>query len=248
MPANLKILNILIQKGYDQFNKPYEFIKFTNIDESDRLLNNLIDSPHAFTLACIMDRQINAERAWMIPFKISQIIDNFLFNSLLNYSLIDYINIFNDNKLHRFNSEMAKNFYNAIQHIQTEYHGNASKIWDNKPNSAALVNRFLKFDGVGIKIASMAVNILARQFKIKLTDYHYIDISPDVHIKRVFYRIGFITKQNNIDELLYTARELNPSYPGIFDLSCWEIGRNFCKPTNPNCNNCYLNNYCPKLI
>ena len=143
---------------------------------------------------------------------------------------------------------MAKNFYNAILEIKNKYNCKASNIWNDEPNSAAVVNRFLKFSGAGIKIASMAAKILARQFKIKLSDYHYIDVSPDVHVKRVFYRIGFIENTDNIDELLYCARELNPEYPGVFDLSCWEIGKYYCRPKNPDCMKCMLEKNCPKII
>ena len=96
----------------------------------------------------------------------------------------------------------------------------------------------------------MAANILARDFKIPLRDFFCIDISPDVHVKRVFKRAGLIPNNapNENEMLIYTARELYPIYPGIFDLPCWEIGRNWCKPTNPQCNQCYLNDVCPKKV
>ena len=62
-----KIVNILIEKGNESFKQPYKYIEFTKDIESDKLLNNLKDFPHAFVLACVMDRQIKAERAWLIP-------------------------------------------------------------------------------------------------------------------------------------------------------------------------------------
>jgi len=92
----------------------------------------------------------------------------------------------------------------------------------------------------------MAANILAREFKIRMKDYICIDISPDVHVKRVFKRLKFISKNASNEELIYCAKELNPKYPGIFDSSSWEIGRNWCKPQKPHCKDCYLDKYCPK--
>ena len=148
--------------------------------------------------------------------------------------------------MHRFNDEMAKNFCSAIQKIHKDYNNDASNIWKGNPKSATVVRRFLEFRGMGVKIATMTANILARNFKVPMEDHICIDISPDVHIKRVFRRIGYIGKDASNEELLYKARELNPTYPGIFDLSCWEIGRKWCRPTNPDCKNCYLNELCEK--
>jgi len=93
----------------------------------------------------------------------------------------------------------------------------------------------------------MATNILLRDFKIKMQDKNCIDISPDIQVSKVFKRIGFIQPNASRDELLYCARELNPDYPGIFDFSAWEIGSTWCKKTNPDCSNCYLNDLCPKI-
>lgn len=243
-----KIVEILIKEGKGLFNKPYEKIEFTKNPKADELLNNLKDYPHAFVLACVMDRQIKAERAWLIPYEISKEIKGFGFSKLLALKLEELKEMFKSKNLHRFNDTMSDNFYSAIQKIHNNYKDNASNIWNDKPRSTTVVRRFLEFKGVGIKIATMTANILAREFKIPMKDYVYIDVSPDVHVKRVFKRTGFISKNASNDELIYCARELNPEYPGIFDLSCWKIGRNWCHPKNADCKNCYLNKYCPKVI
>ncbi len=120
---------------------------------------------------------------------------------------------------------MAGLFNDALQLLDTKYSGDASLIWKGTPRSATIVLRFLEFKGIGVKIATMATNILSREFKIPMQDRICIDISPDVQVKRVFIRLGFIAKDASNDQLIYTAREFHPEYPGIFDLSAWEIGR-----------------------
>jgi len=242
------IVKTLIERGKELLKRPYEKISFTKNPDADDLLNDLNQFPHAFVLACVMDRQIRAERAWLIPYFLSQEIGGFEFKKLLELNLNSLKEIFNKRKLHRFNDIMAENFYLAIQRIHKQYNDNASNIWRNNPKSATIVRRFLEFKGIGIKIATMAANILAREFKIPMQDYLCIDISPDVQVRRVFIRTGFISKDASNDELIYCARELYPDYPGIFDLSAWEIGREWCRPKNPDCKNCYLNDNCPKNI
>ncbi len=94
----------------------------------------------------------------------------------------------------------------------------------------------------------MAANILARQFKIPMLDYYCIDISPDVHIRRVLYRLGFVEKEASPDMVIYKARELNPEFQGLIDFVCWEIGRNYCRPKieDCKCEDCFMNEACPK--
>jgi endonuclease-3 len=58
-----KIVGILIQRGNELLKQPYKKIEFTENPEADDLLNNLEEFPHAFALACVMDRQVRAERA-----------------------------------------------------------------------------------------------------------------------------------------------------------------------------------------
>lgn len=221
-----------------------------NDDEADALLNNIKDYPHLFTLACIMDKQMKAEKAWMIPIKIGRRIGGFEFERYASLPEEKYHEYFVDadgSKLHRFNNTMPTIFYKAVQRIKEKYNSDASNIWKGNPSSALLVLKFLEFEGVGVKIATMAANILVRQYRIPVRDKVSIDISPDVHVKKVFYRMGFIDRRDN-DEVIYKAREIYPMFPGIIDFATWEIGRTFCLEKNPKCSECPLSTSCKKRI
>ena len=240
--------SLLINKGIEILKSPYRPLVITKDPIIDRYLNDLDNYPHFFVLACIMDRQMKAESAWKIPYLISKEIGSPSFNAFESLSLDEILEIFAHNNLHRFKNIMAVYFYNAVQRISIDYGGYASRIWRDDLSAITIMSRFLKFDGAGLKIASMATNILIREFKLPIKDKSHIDVSPDVHVRRVFLRLGFIEKNSTNDALIYSARSLYPDYPGVFDLPAWEVGRNWCKPNNPDCKKCYLNSYCQNQI
>ncbi|OGV04566.1 MAG: iron-sulfur cluster loop [Ignavibacteria bacterium RIFOXYB2_FULL_35_12] len=217
-------------------------------EEANNFLNNLEESSYAFVLACLMDRQIKAERAWIIPFKVCESLQIFNIQDLYLIPKSEIHEVFVRKRLHRFNDKMSDIFFNGIKDIIEKYDGDAKKIWSNSPSSALVVYRFLEFKGSGIKISTMAANILARQFRIQFSDYYSVDISPDTHIVRVLKRTGIVSKDANKNMIIFKARELNPEFPGIIDYSCWEIGRKWCHSRNPDCENCLINNSCDKLI
>ena len=223
-------------------------VYFLENPAENALLNDLEHYPHAFVLACCMDRQVSSDRAWRIPCIIRNLYKEFTVDELASIPLEEYQRIFRENSLHRFNDAMAEIFYKAVWRLKTQYGGDASRIWSNNPSSAAVVYRFLEFDGVGVKIATMAANILARQFKVPFSDYYSIDISPDVHVFRVFQRTGLTKPGATRDAVIYKARELCPEFPGITDAACWRIGRGFCHASSPDCERCPVTEYCPKLI
>lgn len=242
-------MNLLVQIGTDYFNNQrLEKAHFVDDKSANNLLTDLKNYPHAFVLGCIMDRQIIAERAWIIPFEIKKKLETFEFKDLLKVSKDEYIKLFTDLKLHRFNEIMANNFFDALKLINDKYNGDASLIWSNKPSSASVVKRFREFKGIGNKISTMATNILARKFRIPFSDYSSIDISPDVHVKRVMERTGLVPLKSNKKIIINKARELNPEFPGIIDHTCWKIGQNWCRPTNPDCKSCEIEKECKKII
>jgi uncharacterized HhH-GPD family protein len=236
----------LVEHGQILFRAPKQFIQFTKEPKADALLNDLTNYPHAFVLACVMDRQVKAEKAWVIPYRISEKIGGFSMEHLSVLSRADVNRLMTaPEPLHRFVDTMAGHFHSGVQRIRDAYTGDAARIWDGRPSSAEVVYRFLEFNGIGPKIGSMAANILAREFKIPFADFFSIDISADVHVRRVFARLGLCAADATVEQVIYKAKALHPEFPGMMDLPSWEIGRNWCKSREPGCTGCYMKDLCP---
>jgi endonuclease III len=241
-----KIKNRLVKHGQQHMRKRPKLVAFTGVNEYDELLNDLANYPHAFVIACVMDRQIRAEKAWSIPSKLKERIGSFEFNVLYDKSERQIGKLLRSPvPLHRFTDSMASCLYSAIQVIGDNYGGNAALMWSDRPSSAEVVFRFLRIHGVGPKIATMAANILARNFKVRFRDYYSVDISADVHIRRVFGRLGLTELSASIEEVIYKARALHPDFPGLLDFPCWEVGRRWCRPVKKLCSECYMEDVCP---
>ena len=241
-----EIRNVLIRRGEALLTEPRKAVPFTGDSNADALLNNLENYPHAFVLACLMARRWKAEKCWLVPYRFMERLGSFKFEDLVLLPSDRILDLFLiQPPLHLMKETMAGIFYGAIQTISNAYQGDASRIWRGNPSSATVVKRFLQFEGAGPKIATMAANILVRDFKIPVSDKYSIDISPDSQVRRTFERLGLASRGASNEELTYTAREMNPPYPGVFDLALWEIGRQWCRPSRPQCAKCYLRQHCP---
>lgn len=235
----------LVTNGEKLLNDDAQFVEFSKDPESDALTNDLENYPHAFVIGCVMDRQIKAEKAWGIPHQLKQRIGDFEFATLKKLTQEEVLfHLTEPSVLHWLKSDMAKNCFLAIERIDKTYQGDASKIWSDTPSSAELVFRFLQFRGIGQKIATMAANILARDFKTPLKDYYSVDVSVDSHVTRVFQRLNLVNSPDR-DGIVYKARSISPEFPGLVDFPCFEIGRTWCHVRTPDCGNCYMSDICP---
>ena len=154
------------------------------------LVNDIERYPHAFVLACIADRQTKSDIAWRLPHAIREAAKGFEVDTLRRLPKSAWASVLASSG-HRLASEMERLLPAAIGHIGDRYGGDASRIWANGSSGAAVARRFLAFDGVGPKIANMAVNILVRDFGIHLTR-PMPDIAVDTHVLRVFERLGLL--------------------------------------------------------
>lgn len=221
-------------QGEELLDAPHERVVFSGNPDADGLLNDLRRHPHAFVFGCLVDRRVPAERAWELPAVLRERLGGFEFERLAALSEADWLTVMRTpTPAHRMPETMATVLFRATDRIADQYRGRASRIWASTPSSATLVRRFLEFYGAGPKIANMATNILVRNFKVPLSDYRYVDISPDVQVARVMSRLDFVEQGSSTDVVIYAARELNPDFPGIFDLALWNIGRTVCRPRNP---------------
>jgi len=231
--------NGLIAKALDDLSKPAASIPFAVKPEADRLVKDLAGHPHAFVIACVMDRVIEAEQAWGIPYELQLRLGSFELPFLLKLSEQDLEQAMKQpTSLHWLNNVMPKNMYRAIHRISDQYDGDARAIWAGRPPSATVVGRFLEFDGIGPKIASTAVNILTRDLHVEFANRSGIDIGADTQVRRVLSRMGFVPEDASNEDIIERARGMYPEYPGVFDLVLWDTGRSVCRPKDPACARC----------
>jgi len=141
------------------------FVRFTGDEKADRLLNDLKRAPHLFVIGSVADYQVKAEKAWSIPVALARRAGGKSFrqvNALSRRSIRAVIK--GPPAMHRFPAAVADRIRRTLDRIESQYGGDASRIWAGRPSSALVVYRFLEFHGIGQKVANMATNILARSF------------------------------------------------------------------------------------
>lgn len=202
-------------------------------------------NPYAFTIGVCLDRGTKAEIIWTIPYDIKNELGDLDPNRIYQLSIIELEDLFNSLPRHpRYINAAPRTLQELTRIVVEECGGNASNIWNGK--RAAEVNRtFQSIHGVGPGIANMGVLLIEAAFGIRFDDLDRIrmDIKPDVHTKRVLYRLGVSEAETEV-AALDAARKLNPSYPGEVDGGLWWIGRNWCFASNPDCNNCPMHHSC----
>jgi endonuclease III len=226
------------------YKGPWEVGKFSKNERANEIINNIGERPHVFVMACMLGSQFHNAKAWETLARLEERIGTLDINKLSRLTQGNWENAFkNPTSLHRFHYEMARYVMAAVQRIVKEYDGDASRIWSDNPSSATVIKRFLEFEGIGQKISTMATNILARYFKIPMSDCYSIEVTVDGRMKRVLSRMGIVdSKKPKYIQL--TVREMYPKYPGIFDPVFWEIGKFYCFSSQPNCVQCPANELC----
>jgi len=219
--------------------------------ENDR--EEFIRAPHCWFLGVVMDRGMPFEKAWKIPYEIAkrEFGGNVEFSLFASLSRGDCQRIFDTPPyLHRYKNKMGECFYLAIRKIVEDYDSDVRKIWEGNKSAYEVIARLKEFKGVGDKISTMCCNILYRELGVKFSDLRAINISPDVHVQRVFYRLGLIWNiMGDPTDVMMAASRLNPEYPGVFDLLCWEIGKDrICVNDIRKCRcaECPINRFCPQ--
>lgn len=243
------IAKALIRRGEKERARQRDMPEFTPDPAANALVADIKGYPHAYVIACVMDRQMKAERAWEIPYRICERVGSFEFSRLTKLSKAELVRTMRrPTTLRRYPETMGANMHSAIALIDKRYGGDAGRIWQGRPSSALVVLRFLEFPGVGPKIATMAANLLVRYFKVPLSDYYSIDISVDVHVRRVLTRQGIVQAGATLEQVVYAAWAISPEFPGLIDSPAFRLGREVCRPRNPRCGECYLHRYCPSAV
>ena len=238
---------------YDVRDKIFEYYykvlrkqpqKFANDPNADSFVKQ---EPLAFLFAVIMDQGAIAERIWAIPYHLKNIMGHFDANKIAVMTDSDIHHVFAQlPSKPRFPKTAARRIRDAAIRIVDIYQGSAINVWNDNPKAGILQARFDEFDGIAQKKSSMATRILGMDLNVPIRNWNEIDVSVDDMIMRVFPRTG-LSPTNNPQDIMQSARQLSPSFPGAFDFPCWDIGRKWCHPQNRECTKCYIQSKCPKL-
>ena len=205
------------------------------------------ENPFAFALATVLDRGTKAEIIWTIPYYLRKELGELNPEVFVGLRIEEIGEIFQKLPVKpRYINDAPRSVKELSEIVVSEFSGDASKIWKNK-SSKEVKATFQRVHGVGPGISSMAVLLLERCFGIQFNDIDHsnMDVKPDIHVTRVFSRLGFISQLNE-KEALKAARRLNPEYPGALDAPIWVIGRKWCIADTPQCLHCPVNEVCPK--
>ena len=214
---------------------------------TDAVDNELIEcEPNAFLFGLLFTQGIPAERAWAGPARL-----------LERFGTLDPRMIAGDPEgiraavqsapmLHRFKETLPRWIVSAADRLTSQYGGDASRIWTPGTHVLEVIERLCEFDGIGRKKAVMAAEILMRHFRVPLAGREFSTVAYDVQVRRVFLRTGLVDHDNR-DAMEAAAAEFSPEAPGTLDLPAWLIGRLWCRPTNPACDDCRVGEVCPRL-
>ena len=207
------------------------------------------NDPYAFSIATCLDRGTKADIIWTIPYDIKQDLGHLDPYRIYKMSLEELADLFvRLPRRPRYVHDAPKTVRDLTRIVIEEYGGDASRIWIGK-HAAEVKRTFLSIHGVGPGIANVAVLLIEQAFPIQFADLDRprMDIKADVHTKRVLFRLGMSQKEEE-NAAMEAAHRMNPSWPGALDGALWWIGRNYCRPNNPNCQDCPVNSVCIKQI
>ena len=212
--------------------------------ETRRLIRR---NPFAFLIAVAFDRGMPWQRAWRIPTEIDRkgLLDPERLASKSENELVELLDGLAVRP--RYGAKHgARTLSDAARLVWERFGGDAGAIW--KDASPAEVEKTLQeIHGLGAGIASMATRILRDDFDCFRGQERQIDVKPDVHVVRVFRRVGIIDG-DSANEAIRTARRLNPEFPGALDWPAWWIGQKWCHPKDPDCARCPLTEECAKRM
>lgn len=109
------------------------------------------------------------------------------------------------------------------------------------PKKASMIARDFGMNGDWFK--SLKFRLQKRGINLTITNICFTEMPIDVHVRRVFRRLGF-QRYNQPQDFQNLARLIYPENPGLVDTFIWRLGRKICKSYHPECGKCPLSDIC----
>jgi endonuclease-3 len=135
-------------------------------------------------------------------------------------------------------NQKSYNILNILKWLKTT-HNEYSLNWLEKLPLEEAITQLTGFKGVGVKTAAV---VLCFCFKAEV-------FPVDVHIHRICRRLRLVPESASAEKTHYLMQPLIPEGEALsLHLNMLKLGRIFCRPRNPNCKDCPVQEICPSAI
>ena len=178
------------------------------------------ETPWQLLIATILSAQCTDARVNIVTKDLFQ-----KYPSLEAFASAELIELEQDIKSTGFYKNKAKNIIACTRRLLEEYGGEVPRDIEDLTSLA----------GVGRKTANV----------IRGNIYHEPSIVVDTHVKRISRKLGF-TKEEDPEKIEFELMRVLPKDHWIlFNIHIITLGRTICTARNPQCEACFLREYCP---
>jgi endonuclease III len=180
-----------------------------------------------------------------MPF-IKEAFSNFDINKVAEYDESDLKSLLSNTKIIRNKTKLIGCIKNAkIMKLYSQNFGSFGAFLDEKKDSIEeLKELLLEFPSVGPAVTLDFLKDIGMNFA-----------KPDVHVLRIFYRLGLIKSETCFNDALKVVTEFSNATSeklSVVDAVFWmyggggdgHIGKAMCNKNNPHCSECPLTNFC----
>ena len=134
---------------------------FTDSDEANALIAS---DPMALLVGFALDQQVTVQKAFAGPLAIRDRIGELDADTLASAELEPVFRT--PPAIHRFPASMAHRVHDLAVHVRDHYDGDASRIWTDAADAAALYSNLVALPGFGeMKVKALAA-VLAKRFDV----------------------------------------------------------------------------------
>ncbi len=140
-------------------------LHFTGNDEADRLL---AEDPMALLIGFALDQQVTVPTAFLGPLKIKQRLGTLAAADLAGIDPERLEAAFREKPaVHRFPGTMASRVQELAQTVESEYGGDAARLWTDATDSDDLRRRIEGLPGFGEMKVKALGSVLAKRFGVE---------------------------------------------------------------------------------
>lgn len=212
--------------------------------EADRLLRG---DGLAMLIGLVLQRGMPAERVWRIPLHLHRELGHLDPARLAAVPEAEVEAALRRLPARpRYPGQSAATIVALARLVLDRFDGDGRRVWEGRRMNDVIAT-LQSLPGVGPGIAHMAVQELMDEvgYEPHANELPGLDVKADVHVVRVFHRLG-IADDETRDAALAAARRHHPAFPGLLDWPAWDVGRRFCRPQTPECGACPLDATCEK--